>query len=139
METIHMICSWLDKWGYNKVIAKRPDSSIILFYNHSDITRVIYVVGIYKHDKHIHIGNVYLEDKTAKVGYVNAIKATEITADALFAQISEVTKLIDKEDAIEYYDELMKYPQKFTDVMPIITQYILSAHYNTVDLKSKGN
>lgn len=136
MKTIQKICKWLDNRSYDRVIAKHSDGYIILFYDHAEAMSAIYVLSVYEHEKLIYIGNVFC-DGVAKVGYTSAIKTTEMTADTLFVKISEVAKQIDKEENLEYYDELMKHSQKFKEVMPIITQYILSAHYNIISHHSK--
>lgn len=137
MEKICTICKWLDNWGYEKVIAERSGRCVVLFYKRSEPMSIIYAICSLENNMYIHIGNIYRADNIVKVGYNNAINADKMTADIILTNISKITEQIDEEERIEYADEAMKYKQKFSDVIPIITQYILSANYNIAEQKSK--
>lgn len=139
METICTICECLDNWNYETVVAERSDRCIVLFYKRSDSMSIIHAICSLENDGYIHIGNIYLTNNIVKVGYSNAIKADKITADIIRANISKITEQVAAEEQIEYADESMKYKQRFRDVMPIITQYILSANYSTARQKSKDS
>lgn len=139
METICTICEWLDNWNYEKIVAERSDRCIVLFYKRSNSMSIIHAICSLENDGYIHIGNIYLTNNIVKVGYSNAIKADKITADIIRANISKITDQVAAEEQIEYADESMKYKQRFRDVMPIITKYILSANYSTAGQKSKDS
>lgn len=124
METIKNISKWFDNWGYRRTVVENLDKYFIFFYVPSHSKKIIYVICLQKNNCYIHIGNVYLANNIVQIGFNNVINENEMTSDILLANILNITDQINQEEHIEYYDEAMKYTQKFKDVMQIITQYI---------------
>lgn len=141
MNEIQEMCRWLTKWNYDIIIARNTDKIIAFFYRHNeDIDlqkRAVYVIAKYEKDNSIHIGNVFLANGIAKIGLLNIISVSSVTESNLYENISEIANVINNEESINYYNKLMHYPQKFSNVSSIINQYISRNHCTIINSKSK--
>lgn len=126
MNTIQMLCEWLEQSGFNTVIAKNYLVPTVLFYHRFDCSslseRIVYAISV--ENNLCHIGNISAQNENYEIGYVNAIRTKDITAELLSENISQLTEQIDILENNYYLDDLMYRSQKFQNVQDVISCYM---------------